>query len=102
GILLKAVDKLLQSSYKGEIFYLNDALRKTFKTQEIVYAVNIAYKNNPKNKSLFDIVAQQGDFIVSDAGITTAKAFYKEKNKPYYTYKSLFMRDGQNGTEGGI
>src|SRR5690606_19135447 len=28
GILLKAVDKLLQSSYKGEIFYLNDALRK--------------------------------------------------------------------------
>lgn len=102
GILLKAVDKLLQSSYMGEIFYLNDALTKTFKTQEIVYAVNIAYKNNPKNKSLFDIVRQQGDFIVSDAGIATAKAFYKEKNKPYYMYESLFMRDGQHGTEGGI
>lgn len=102
GILLKAVDKLLQSSYNGEIFYLNDALSKTFKTQEIVYAVNIAYKNNPKNKSLFDIVRQQGDFIISDAGIATAKAFYKEKNKPYYTYESLFMRDGQDGTEGGV
>ena len=102
GVLLKAVDMLLQSSYMGEIFYLNDALTKTFKTQEIVYAVNIAYKNNPKNKAFFDIVGRQGDFIVSDAGIATAKAFYKEKNKPLYTYKSLFMRDGQNGDEGGI
>lgn len=102
AILLKAVDKLLQCSYNGELFYLNDALTKTFKTQEIVYAVNIAYVNNPKNKPLLDIVGQQDDFIISDAGITTAKAFYKEKNKPYYRYESLFMRDGQNGTEGGI
>ncbi len=102
SILLKAVDMLLQSSYNGEIFYLNDALTKTFKTQEIVYAVNIAFKNNPSNNALFDIVNRQGDFVISDAGIATAKAFYKEKNKPFYSYKSLLMRDGKEGTEGGI
>jgi len=102
SILLKAVDMLLQSTYNGEIFYLNDALTKTVTTQEIVYAVNIAFNNNPSNKALFDIVGRQSDFVISDAGIATAKAFYKEKNKPYYHYKSLLMRDGQDGTEGGI
>ena len=102
SILLKAVDMLLQSTYNGEIFYLNDALTKTVTTQEIVYAVNIAFNNNPSNKALFDIVGRQSDFVISDAGIATAKAYYKEKNKPYYNYKSLLMRDGQDGTEGGI
>lgn len=102
GILLKAVDILLQSSYQGEIFYLNDALTKTFKTQEIVYAVNIAYSNNPDNKSLLDIARWQGDFVISDAGIATAKALSKEKNIPVYGYRSLLMRDGLDGSQGGI
>jgi len=102
GILLKAVDILLQSSYQGEIFYLNDALPKTFKTQEIVYAVNIAFHNDPANKSLLDIARWQGDFVVSDAGIATAKALAKTKNIPVYGYRSLLMRDGQDGSEGGI
>lgn len=102
GVLLKALDILIQSSYQGELFYLNDALTKTFKTQEIVYAVNIAYKQNPKNLSLLNIMSQQGDFIITDAGITSAKSFYKHKNHPLYSYNSLLMRDGQNGTEGGI
>jgi len=102
GILFKAVDILLQSSYQGELFYLNDALTKTFKTQEIVYAVNIAYSNNPNNKTLLDIARWQNEFIVSDAGIATAKAIAKAKNIPEYGYRSLLMRDGQDGSEGGI
>ncbi len=102
SILLKAVDILLQSSYNGEIFYLNDALTKTFKTQEIVYAVNIAYKNNPKNKSLLAIAKKQQQFVVSDAGIETASAIYQQKNIHAFTYRSLIMRDGLDGTQGGI
>lgn len=102
SILLKAVDILLQSSYNGEIFYLNDALSKTFKTQEIVYAVNIAYKNNPKNKSLLTIANQQQQFVISDAGIETAKAMYRQKTLPAFSYRSLLMHDGLDGTQGGI
>lgn len=101
GVLLKAVDVLIKSAYNGEIFYLNDALTKTYKTQEIVYAVDIAYKNNSSNKQLLDIARQQESFIVSDAGITTAKAVYKEKIKPY-VFSSTFLRDGTDGNEGGI
>lgn len=101
GILLKAVDVLIQSAYNGEILYLNDALEKTYKTQEIVYAVNIAFKNNPAQKQLLDIARQQESFIISDAGIATAKGVYKQKPEPYQ-FKSTFLSDGTAGNEGGI
>lgn len=101
GILNKAVNTLVQCAYNGEIFYLNDALSKTYKTQEIIYAVDIAFKNDPSNVSLLDIARQQESFIVSDAGIATAKALKKYKSKPTYL-GSLVLSDGQNGDEGGI
>lgn len=102
GILFKAVDLLLQSSYNGVIFYLNNSLTKTFKTQEIVYALNIAFKNNPTNKSLLEIAEYQQRFTISDAGIRTARAHHKEKNRTPFVYRSLLMRDGPDGTQGGI
>lgn len=101
NILLKAVDVMIQSAYNGEILYLNDALEKTYKTQEIVYAVNIAFKNNPANKQLLDIARQQESFIISDAGIATAKGVYKQKPE-LYKFKSTFLSDGTAGNEGGI
>lgn len=102
GILLKAVNTLVQCAYNGEIFFMNDALPKTYKTQEIVYAVDIAYKNDPANKQLLDIARQQESFIVSDAGIATAKAVSNKKNITPFLFKSMLLRDGQNGDEGGI
>lgn len=101
GILKKAVNTLIQSAYNGEIFYLNDALQKTYKTQEIVYAVDIAYKNDPTNKQLLDIARQQDSFIISGEGLATAKAVYKEKFNAF-ELKSTLLRDGQNGDEGGL
>lgn len=101
GILLKAVNSLIQSSYDGEIFFLNDALPKTFQSQELVYAIDIAYLNNPTNKQLLDIARQQESYIVSDAGLETAKAVKNMQNQPF-VYQSLLLRDGEKGDEGGI
>lgn len=101
GILLKAVNTSLQSTYNDEFVYLNDALYKTFKTQELVYAVDIAYMNNPTDYSLLDIANQQKSFFVSDAGLITAKAIKNNKIKPF-RLTSMLVRDGQNGDEGGI
>ena len=101
GILLKAVNTMLQLAYNGELFYLNDALEKTYKTQELVYAVNIAYKNNPAEKQLLDIAKQQNAFVVSGEGLFTAKAVSKAKTNPF-EYKSMLLRDGANGNEGGV
>lgn len=101
GILNKAVNTLLQCFYNDEIFFLNDALSKTHQTQEIVYAVDIAYKYNPKNTGLLDIANKQNTYIVSDAGIATAKAVYKKLSTPFVS-TSILLRDGANGDEGGI
>ncbi len=101
GILQKAVNTVLQCAYNGEFFYLNDALHKTYETQEIVYAVDIAYKNNPDNKQLLDIARQQNAFIISGEGLATAKAFYEEKY-PKFEQKSILFHDGANGDEGGV
>ena len=101
SILSKAVNTSIQCAYNGEFFYLNDALPKTYATQEIVYAVDIAFKNNQNNLQLLDIARQQNAYIVSDAGLATAKAVSKIKRQPF-NYKSLLLRDGENGNEGGI
>ncbi|MEI8086441.1 MAG: heparinase II/III family protein [Paludibacter sp.] len=98
-LLLKAVNNLLQCTYNGEIFYMNDALQKTFKTQEIIYAVDIAYKNDTTNKQLLDVASQQESFVVSDAGLATVKGLAR---KEQFKYKSLILRDGAKGDEGGI
>ena len=101
SILQKAVKTLIQCTYNSEFFYLNDALPKTYKTQELVYAVDIAYKNNPSEKQLLDIARQQESFFVSDAGFKTAKALLQKQTKPY-EFHSILLRDGQNGNEGGL
>lgn len=101
SILQKSVNAVLQCAYKGEFFFLNDALLKTYETQEIVYAVDIAYKNNPADKQLLDIASKQGSFIISDEGIATAKAVYEGKIQPF-EFKSLLLHDGSKGDEGGI
>ena len=100
-ILDKAVNTALQCAYNGEFFYLNDALYKTYQTQEIVYAVDIAYKNNPANRQLLDIACQQNSCIVSGEGLTVAKAVAAEKI-PAFVLKPTLLRDGAKGDEGGI
>lgn len=101
GILNKAVHTMLQSTYEGEILLLNDALYKTIQTQEIVSAVNIAYKNNSSDITLLDIASKQNSFVVSDAGFYTAKALAAKKPTAF-VYKSIVVRDGEDGTQGGV
>jgi len=101
SILLKAVNALIQCAYNGKLFELNDALPKTYQTPEIISAIDIAYSINHNDRELLDIARQQNDFIVSNAGLTTAKAMYTEKI-PSLKLHSCLLRDGAKGDEGGI
>lgn len=100
GILLKAVNALLQQAYNGEIIRANDALKKTYSTQEIVAAVDIAYWAS-RDPQLLSIAKEQGSFVLSSAGITTAKAIADHKDKPF-DYKSVLYHDGADGSQGGV
>ncbi len=100
SILMKAMNVLIQEAYNGEIIRMNDALLKTYATQEIVAAVDIAYWASG-DASLLSIAMQQGGFVLSPAGVATARALAAGKEQPFL-YKSLLLRDGAQGEQGGV
>lgn len=100
GVLMKAMNCLIEQAYDGTILRMNDALKKTYSTQEIVCAVDVAYYVS-RNPQLLDIAMQQGNFTLSAAGIETAKAIAKKQAKPF-VYHSLLLRDGAKGDKGGV
>lgn len=72
GILQKAVNSLLQCTYEGDIFLMNDAIAKDIHTYEILFSADIAYKASPRDKGLLDIVERQGVVTLTDAGAAAA------------------------------
>jgi len=102
GILLKAVDALLQMAYDGEFMHFNDALEKGYSAQELISAVDIAYNANPEDKSLLSVVQDyQHRVLVSDAGFAVAKGIAAGEAKPLELH-SMWLRDGGDGTEGAF
>lgn len=102
GVLLKAVETLMQlSSESGTFFPINDAIKeKDFKSSELVPVLDIAYLYG-KDKTYLDIANQQRKVSVSEAGLEVAKALDKGKPDPFER-KSMFIADGADGTRGGI
>ena len=100
SILLKAVNALIQQSYNGEILRMNDALLKTYATQEIVAAIDIAYQAG-HDPELLDIAQQQGVYLTTEAGRITREAVEEGKAVPFL-YKNKLYRDGANGDKGGV
>jgi hypothetical protein len=103
SVLKKAVNTSLQLTYTNKAFFpLNDALKdKTYESEEIVYAVDIAYGDFASGNDLLDIAQQQKRVIVSDAGLKVAKAVAEGKTVPF-TYKPMWISDGSQGKDGGI
>ncbi len=100
SILLKALDALIQQSYNGEILRMNDALLKTYGTQEIVAAVDIAYRAS-HNPELLDIARQQGSFLKTESGRVTEEALQTQRAVPF-RYENKLYRDGSEGDCGGV
>ena len=103
GVLKKAVNTSLQSTYTNKVFFpLNDALKdKTYESEELVYAVDIAYGDFSPDNDLLDIAQQQNRVIVSDAGLQVAKAIAEGRTVPF-VYKPMWISDGSEGKDGGI
>jgi hypothetical protein len=102
-LLKKAVSTALQCTYTNKVFFpLNDAIKdKTYETEEMVYAVDIAYSDMQAGDDLLDIAQQQDRVIISDAGVEVAEAIAAGKTKPF-AYKPAWINDGADGKGGGI
>jgi len=101
-MILKAVDVVFQlMEPNGQLFYLNDALDKTWQTSELVYAINIAYNVRPENKDFLDIAENQGRVILTEAGLRVARDLAKGEKKTF-VQKTVLLRDGAKGEDGAI
>ena len=104
-ILLKALNSALQlTNTDGSFLPLNDALKdKTYISNELVVAINIAWHHYGADLSYLPIVKKQNRVLLTKGGAGVAKAMASLKNIPaFFPYKSVEYFDGAKGNEGGV
>jgi oligo-alginate lyase len=105
NILQKALSTCLQqTNTDGSFFPLNDAIKdKDYTTNEIVTAINIAWKAYGSNAGFLTVAKKQNRVLLNKGGVGIAEAMVKQKNiSAYYPYKTIESTDGIKGNEGGI
>ena len=98
------VNGLQQTNLNGGFYSYNDALKeKTFTSNEIVEALNIAWKVYGADKSLLPVAKEQNRVTLSKGGADVAQVLATNKTiAAYYPYKSISFTDGAKGNEGGV
>ena len=101
GVLLKAVDALVQSSYGGYFFPINDAiLDKGLDTEELVAGIDIVYAQTA-DPHLLSIAREQKRVMLGPEGFAVAQALAAGKAKPF-AFKPTLLRDGADGKQGAL
>ncbi len=103
GVLLKAVDTLLQlSDADGEFFPLNDGQKgMSYRANSLVTAVDITYLMGNQDPQLLSVAETQGKVLLDDAGIAVALAVRDGLSRPF-AKRSVNFGDGSDGSEGGV
>jgi oligo-alginate lyase len=104
-ILQKALMTCLQQTNTDGVFFpMNDAIKeKDYTTNEIVNAINIAWKVYGSNDGFLTIAKKQNRVTLNSGGVGISNALAKQKNiSAYYPYKTIESTDGVRGDEGGI
>ncbi len=101
GVLLKAVNTVIQLSYANYFFPINDALKdKGLDTQELCYGVAIAYVLTG-DASLLSVARAQNRIVLTGDGFRLAQALESGKDKPF-AFESMQIADGPDGNEGAL
>ncbi|GAA0652571.1 heparinase II/III domain-containing protein [Brevundimonas lenta] len=101
GVLIKAVEGVVQASYEGLIVPVNDALpEKGIDSEEIVTGVAIAYAqtNDPR---LLSVAQRQGRTLLSPDGLAIARGLVEGQVQPF-DFRSMQLRDGPSGDSGNL
>ncbi|WP_407352966.1 alginate lyase family protein [Luteimonas sp. R10] len=101
GVLLKAVDTLVQTSYAGYFFPINDAMPdKGLDTEELVAGVAIAYAQT-QDARLLSVAQRQGRTVLTPEGLQVARGIAEGRAQPF-AFRPLMLRDGADGDRGGL
>lgn len=101
GVLLKAVDTLVQTSYAGYFFPINDAMPdKGLDTEELVAGIAIAYAQT-RDAHLLSVAQRQGRTTLTPEGLLVAEGVAAGRAQPF-AFRPLMLRDGPQGDRGGL
>ena len=101
GVLLKAVDAVIQSSYGGLLFPINDAMPdKGLDSEEIVTGVAVAFAQT-RDPRLLSIAREQGRTLLSPDGLAIARGVADGAARPF-EFRSMQLRDGPGGDLGNL
>ncbi len=101
-ILKKALQALIQMSYGGEFFHMNDALQKGLSAQELVYAVDILYNQFPQEKQWLTVVEQYQHYVLPIMGGFRVACDISEGEAKPLSLGSVLLSDGADGDKGGV
>ncbi|MEM9686095.1 MAG: alginate lyase family protein [Bacteroidota bacterium] len=103
SVLIKAVYALLNlTDADGEFFPLNDAQKgMSYRSRELVSAVNIAYHFGDRDSTLLSIAEKQEKVQLDNTGLSVALGIRDHKATPFIK-KSMELRDGPEGKQGGV
>jgi hypothetical protein len=103
SMLVTAPTNLLtMTDGKGQFLPFNNAIiEKGWDAQEIITLVNVLYSHRPKPELLY-IAQRQGRVMLSEEGVMVARAVAEGKSADSYHRPSVFFRDGDDGTRGGM
>lgn len=101
GVVLKAINSVIQMSYGGYFFPINDAIKdKGLDTLELCYGVSIAYDQDG-DPGLLSIAEFQQRIVLTGDGFRTAQALDAGKAEPF-VFRSMQLFDGPDGDRGSL
>ncbi len=105
NILQKALMTCLQqTNTNGSFFPINDAIKdKDYTTNELVTAIDIAWKVYGKNDGLLAVAKKQTAVLLNKGGLDIAAAIATNKKvAQHFPYSTIESADGVKGDEGGL
>lgn len=103
SILRKSIYSLLyETDAQGRFFPINDAQKgMSWKSREVVAAVDIAYSDFGNDPMLLSIAQKQGRVTIDEAGFRTAMDLAAGRAISF-EHRSISYRDGAKGQKGGL
>src|SRR5439155_11912039 len=104
SLLKKALYAAMQTAFPNGVFPpINDASRTmAIDAPEVVLALDVAYQRYGANPNLLGGAAIQNEVILNGAGLAVARDMAAQRTLPRMRWASVELRDGFDGTRGGI
>jgi hypothetical protein len=101
GMLVRAVYNLIQQTYAGRFFPINDAMpEKGIDSPEILHAVSVVYALT-QDPALLSIAREQRRVMLTPEGVALGAAL-QTQTATLFPFRSMRLRDGADGNDGAL